>query len=723
MSEDGGDAKKGKSDECIQVVVRCRPLSKKEKDENRAPIIDVNGEDRQIAIKNPAALNDAPKSFTFDGTFDEFTQQKFFYEEACFSLIESVLEGFNGTIFAYGQTGLVVLAVFLYVYCIYNNISFSCGKSWTMQGLLDPPELKGVIPNSFSHIFEFVKATKDAQFLIRCSYLEIYNEEIRDLLCHVKNAPKCEMKEDPNTGVFVKNLTNVVVESVEDMTAQLNKGLSFRTVAATLMNSESSRSHSIFSIVVEMSTKDETGKEHLRAGKLNLVDLAGSERPKKTGATGDTLKEGAKINLSLTVLGNVISALADGKGKHIPYRESKLTRLLQDSLGGNTKTLMIAAVSPADYNYDETLSTLKYANRAKNIKNKPKINEDPKDAMIREFKEEIERLKKLLMDHQMNGMGSFPALPMMQMPSSMAMAMSMQPTSGGAAMTTTATHPIDQVSQFQHQTDSQNQPSVSHSPRSSQGTAVQGNSGISDPKRAESKLDSSISSNQSESRSQKELFASDKHVLSPPSHHHHTGNERHHSFAHDPVVVGNFRLTSYFFLCVCVCVCFFHFISWISNIFCIIDARGDDLTASWDFASLVSAVHEGEDHIADSKGTARDERHPSSEEKQTKMSSNTNISNSDAAAVSRDSVSNVNPPGIVQPTATTPSSGGAELNHPVSQDHLHRQKYLEDHTQNLEKEKKVVEEQLRLRESEIEKEKILRDEMNQRLLQLQHMVS
>jgi len=303
----------------------------------------------------------------------------------------------------------------------------------------------------------------------------------------------------------------------------------------------------------------------------------------------------------------------------------------------------------------------------------------------------------------------------MQMPSSMAMAMSMQPASGGAAMTTTATQPIDQASQFQHQTDSQNQTSVSHSPRSSQATAIQGYSAISDPKRAESKLDSSISSNQSESRSQKELFASDKHVLSPPSHHH-TGNERHHSFAHDPVVVGKFCLIlSYIYS-------FFHFISCISNMFCIIDARGDDLTASWDFASLVSAVHEGEDHIADSKGTARDELHPSSEEKQTKISSNTNISNSEAAAVSRDLVSNGNPAGIVHTTATTPSSS-AELNHPVSQDHLHRQKYLEDHTQNLEKEKKVVEEQLRLRESEIEKEKVLRDEMNQRLLQLQHMVS
>lgn len=170
-----------------------------------------------------------------------------------------------------------------------------------------------------------------------------------------------------------------------------------RHVASTLMNSESSRSHSIFTIIIEMSSVDaDSGKEMLKAGKLNLVDLAGSERQKKTGATGKAALEGTKINLSLSSLGNVISALADGKSKHIPYRDSKLTRLLQDSLGGNTKTLMIAAISPADYNYDETMSTLRYANRAKNIKNKPKINEDPKDTMLREYKEEIEKLRQLL---------------------------------------------------------------------------------------------------------------------------------------------------------------------------------------------------------------------------------------------------------------------------------------------------------------------------------------
>lgn len=162
------------------------------------------------------------------------------------------------------------------------------------------------------------------------------------------------------------------------------------------MNATSSRSHSIFTLFIEMSEKDENGEEKFKAGKLNLVDLAGSERQSKTEATGDRLKEAQKINLSLSALGNVISALVDGKSKHIPYRDSKLTRLLQDSLGGNTKTVMIAALSPADYNYDETLSTLRYASRAKQIQNKPKINEDPKDALLREYADEIKKLREVL---------------------------------------------------------------------------------------------------------------------------------------------------------------------------------------------------------------------------------------------------------------------------------------------------------------------------------------
>merc|ERR1711977_342951 len=169
----------------------------------------------------------------------------------------------------------------------------------------------------------------------------------------------------------------------------MQAGKKNRSVGETLMNAGSSRSHAIFTIIVECAEVDEKRGEHIKVGKLNLVDLAGSERQSKTGATGHRLKEATKINLSLSALGNVISALVDGKSTHIPYRDSKLTRLLQDSLGGNTKTVMIAAVSPANYNYDESLSTLRFAARAKTIKNKPRVNEDPKDALLKKYENEI----------------------------------------------------------------------------------------------------------------------------------------------------------------------------------------------------------------------------------------------------------------------------------------------------------------------------------------------
>ena len=204
------------------------------------------------------------------------------------------------------------------------------------------------------------------------------------------------MKEDPDKGVFVKDLTCLIVKSIAEIEKAMNYGTSHRKTAATAMNSDSSRSHSLFTIYIETAETDDQGEQRIKAGKLNLVDLAGSERSSKTGATGQTLKEGIKINQSLSALGNVISCLVDGKSTHVPYRDSKLTRLLQDSLGGNTKTVMIAACSPADYNYEETMSTLRYAARAKSIKNKPKVNEDPKDALLKQYEDEIKKLKAML---------------------------------------------------------------------------------------------------------------------------------------------------------------------------------------------------------------------------------------------------------------------------------------------------------------------------------------
>lgn len=212
------------------------------------------------------------------------------------------------------------------------------GKTHTMEGLNDPASLKGIIPTTFEHIFDHIALNESSEkYLIRASYFEIYNEEIRDLLS-LTPQKSLELKESPNTGVYVKNLTSTVVKSVAEIDNVLQAGKVNRSVATTLMNAGSSRSHSVFSIVVECCSTDDQMGEHIRVGKLNLVDLAGSERQSKTGATGERLKEATKINLSLSALGNVISALVDGKSNHIPYRDSKLTRILQDSLGGNTKT-------------------------------------------------------------------------------------------------------------------------------------------------------------------------------------------------------------------------------------------------------------------------------------------------------------------------------------------------------------------------------------------------
>jgi kinesin family protein 3/17 len=266
-----------------------------------------------------------------------------------------------------------------------------------MEGVTSEPSMRGIIPNAFEHIFDHIALNRsNDKYLVRASYFEIYNEEILDLLSPSAADKQLELHESDTGAVFVKDLTDVVVKSVAEIDGVLQKGKKNRSVGATLMNAESSRSHSIFSIVVECCSSKDDQKDRIRVGKLNLVDLAGSERQSKTGATGDRLKEATKINLSLSALGNVISALVDGKSNHVPYRDSKLTRILQDSLGGNTKTVMCANAGPADYNYDESLSTLRYANRAKNIKNRPVINQDPKDAMLREYQDEITRLKERL---------------------------------------------------------------------------------------------------------------------------------------------------------------------------------------------------------------------------------------------------------------------------------------------------------------------------------------
>ncbi|KAK2186663.1 hypothetical protein NP493_192g03000 [Ridgeia piscesae] len=373
--------KPSSSAESVKVVVRCRPLNQKEISDGRQSIVNMNTSKGTVEVKNSKGpATDPPRVFTFDSVYNWDSKQRDLYDETFRDLIQAVLDGFNGTIFAYGQTGT--------------------GKTFTMQGVKNDPELRGVIPNSFEHIFQHIARTENQQYLVRASYLEIYMEEIRDLLAK-DQTKRLELKERTDTGVYVKDLSSFVTKSIKEIEHVMNVGNQNRSVGSTNMNEQSSRSHAIFIITVECSQTSELvdggdGENHIRVGKLNLVDLAGSERQAKSGAAGERLKEATKINLSLSALGNVISALVDGKCSHIPYRDSKLTRLLQDSLGGNAKTVMVANIGPADWNYDETITTLRYANRAKNIKNKPKINEDPKDALLREFQEEISRLKQAL---------------------------------------------------------------------------------------------------------------------------------------------------------------------------------------------------------------------------------------------------------------------------------------------------------------------------------------
>ncbi|OMJ67273.1 hypothetical protein SteCoe_35611 [Stentor coeruleus] len=357
--------------ETVKVVVRSRPLSDKETARGNISILSFEKDIHQIAIQEPKS--GLYKTFAYDSVYDTNSSQQELYDDSCFPLVESMLQGYNATIFAYGQTG--------------------CGKTFTMLGIPNDIKYRGIIPNSFAQIFGYISETQNKLFLVKCSYIEIYNEEIRDLL-HYDPKIKLELKENPDKGIFIKNLTQQIVKNTTDIANAMESGNSHRIVKETNMNERSSRSHAIFIIYVETSEETQ-GRSMIKAGKLNLVDLAGSERQKKTGAEGDRLKEAIKINLSLSALGNVINALVE-KSSHVPYRDSKLTLLLQDSLGGNTKTLMVAVVSPADYNYEETLSTLRYASRAKNIQNKPKINEDPKDALLREYVNEIEKLKSLL---------------------------------------------------------------------------------------------------------------------------------------------------------------------------------------------------------------------------------------------------------------------------------------------------------------------------------------
>lgn len=357
-----------KDREAVKVSVRLRPMSQKEIDSGFSKVVEIDQKNSTVRIKNPQGQY---IQFSFDFCFPEDVSQEEVYNATAMPIVNGVLEGYNGTIFAYGQTGT--------------------GKTFSMDGK-PAGELRGIMPRAFDHIFEYIQANSaDTEFLVTVTYVEIYNNELRDLLSEKSNE-KLKIREDPTHGVQIKGVAVHKVKDVEEIHALLNYGKKNRVVRKTQMNSESSRSHSIFTVTVE-TLKQIDGQDHVRSARLNLVDLAGSERVAKTGAEGVGFTEGVNINYELMILGNCIAALTSKGNTHIPYRDSKLTMLLRDSLGGNARTMMIAALGPADYNFSETMSTLRYAERAKKIENKPTVNMDPKDALLLQLKNELEALE------------------------------------------------------------------------------------------------------------------------------------------------------------------------------------------------------------------------------------------------------------------------------------------------------------------------------------------
>ncbi|XP_029354964.1 kinesin-like protein KIF13B isoform X2 [Echeneis naucrates] len=377
-------------DSNVKVAVRVRPMNRREKELNTKCVVEMA---KNQTILHPAGTNlgkadsrSQSKVFAYDYCFwsmDETEKEKFAGQEVVFqclgeSLLNNAFQGYNACIFAYGQTG--------------------SGKSYTMMGSGDQP---GLIPRLCSALFDRTQKEQreEESFTVEVSYMEIYNEKVRDLLDPKGGRQTLRVREHKVLGPYVDGLSRLAVASYKDIESLMSEGNKSRTVAATNMNEESSRSHAVFNIILTHTLKDlQSGTSGEKVSRLSLVDLAGSERAAKTGAAGERLKEGSNINKSLTTLGLVISALAEqgtakNKTKFVPYRDSVLTWLLKDCLGGNSRTAMVATVSPAADNYEETLSTLRYADRAKNIVNHAVVNEDPNARIIRELREEVEKLR------------------------------------------------------------------------------------------------------------------------------------------------------------------------------------------------------------------------------------------------------------------------------------------------------------------------------------------
>ncbi|CED84475.1 kinesin heavy chain [Phaffia rhodozyma] len=363
----------------IKVICRFRPLNSIEIRENSKVVVDFDENLKTVSLKGDnVALAGAEKDgFTFDRSFDLVSRQVEIYEYGVQEIVQDVMNGYNGTVFSYGQTG--------------------SGKTFTMMGAdIDNEELKGITPRIVEQFFNDIsRASANIEYMVKVSYMEIYMEKIRDLLAPQND--NLQVHEEKSRGVYVKGLTQYNVSDAGEVFQIMRQGQSSRVVRSTNMNAESSRSHSIFVISISQRNLD-TGEA--KAGHLYLVDLAGSEKIGKTGATGQTLEEAKKINKSLSALGNLINALTDGKSNYIPYRESKLTRILQESLGGNSRTTLIINCSPASYNEAETLSTLRFGMRAKSIKNQARVN---KELSLPELKIELKRSREYIsrLEHEL----------------------------------------------------------------------------------------------------------------------------------------------------------------------------------------------------------------------------------------------------------------------------------------------------------------------------------
>ncbi|XP_063598256.1 kinesin-like protein Klp61F [Penaeus indicus] len=371
--------RKGSSGQNIKVFLRCRPMNSMEKNSKSFSAVECQ-QNREIIVRE-RPLDKFTKTFTFDRVFGPESKQIDVYKAVAKNSVEEVLSGFNCTIFAYGQTGT--------------------GKTFTMEGehtselmSWDEDPLLGIIPRCVNHLFDELRIQK-VEFTMRVSFLELYNEELFDLLSAHDDMSKLRLYEDSSRkgSCIIQGLEEVLVRSKSDVYSVLEKGSAKRQTAATLMNAHSSRSHTVFTVTIHIKENTVDGDELLKTGKLHLVDLAGSENIGRSGAVDKRAREAGNINMSLLTLGRVITALVE-KAPHVPYRESKLTRLLQDALGGRTKTSIIATISPASINLEETLSTLDYAHRAKNIQNKPEVNQKLNK---KELIGEIERLRRDLM--------------------------------------------------------------------------------------------------------------------------------------------------------------------------------------------------------------------------------------------------------------------------------------------------------------------------------------